>query len=408
MKPEILHALRIWEWRIWVLLLYALPLHEATKNTLWALALVLTSFRAACEKSRGRMDAAGFGVVVWVAAGLWATGFAIEPASSWKGLWDMTRAAGMFFLAARHGRSPSRREATVRHVLLAAAAGSAIGLFHATHALGGHEGRIERLALQIPSVGHYNQSGTWLAMAWMFALAGALHGRLVKPPALLAVSCLLVGLGLVATTSRTAIAVALIITLGTLWFARPRFWLRAGLLTLIPCVLLVMMASRPLRERFLFRGSFHNRTAIWSASIEAFRERPWTGVGLNNFKNVMLETDDPMRFATVDHAHNLYVNSLVQGGWPGLAALVVMLGSGLGTIVRLRKNREPSVRLVVRAALGVWLVAVLNGCSNTSLHHELSMLFFVAIGLAASAAPPRSKGKLDFATTTKHSSPLPS
>lgn len=408
MKPEILHALRVWEWRIWVLLLYALPLHEATKNAFWMIATVLMIGRMTFERKGPPIGIAGLGVLAWIVAGLWATGFAIEPASSWKGLWDMTRAAGMFFLAAYHGDSPFRRERIVRHIILAAALGSAIGLFHTAQALGRHEWRIERLALQIPSVGHHNQSGAWLAMAWMFALAGALHGRLVKPPAILAVSCLLVGLGLVATTSRTAIAIALMITLGTLWFARPKFWLRAGLLALIPCVLLGMMASRPLRERLLFRGSFHNRTAIWGAAEEAFRKRPWTGVGLNNFKNVVLDVDEPTRFSTVDHAHNLYVNSLVQGGWPGLVALVVMLGSGLGTIVRLRKNGEPSVRLVVRAALGVWLVVVLNGCSNTSLHHELSMLFFVAIGLAASAAPPRSKGKLDFATTTKHSFSRPS
>ncbi|MCC7518459.1 MAG: O-antigen ligase family protein [Verrucomicrobiae bacterium] len=393
MNPSGTHALRVWEWRVWVLLLYAIPLHEGAKNSLWFLMLLLTVARGIAERRGPSLDVGGWGILAWLGAGLWSTAFAIEPDASGKGLWDLARGAGMFIFAAGACDTPSRREATVRHVLLAAAFASALGASHTLRALIHHEWKIERLALQIASVGQYNQSGAWLAMAWAFALAVEFQPRLIHGKALRIAAVSLVGGALVSTTSRSAIAVAFAVTLGMFGIARPRRRFRAALLLLIPCVLSLLTMYKPFRERLTFRGSFHNRVAIWHSAWSAVQERPWTGVGLNNFKNILLATDDSIRFATVDHAHNLYVNSLAQGGWPGLATLLAMLGATGIVAARLRRAPAADARLVFPAALGVWGVVVLNGFSNTSLHHELSMIFFTAMGLASAAAAKTPDGE---------------
>lgn len=382
MNDRTLQFVRVWEWRAWILLLYAIPLHEAAKNALWAIGIALAATRFLLEPRKPRPGLAGWGVLVWLVAGLWTTVFAIEPAASLKGLWDMARGAGMFGLAISVGDTSDRRAASVRHMIFAAALAGSIGLVDYAWSLCVTKAYAPKLAVQLRSVGHYNQSGAWLAMAWAFALASALHGSLIRRKWIASATCVVIGLALAGSTSRTAIGGALVTTVALFWIARPRRWLRVALLSLIPAILLAMAMSPPLRGRLLSRGSFHNRTAIWQSTETAIRSRPWTGVGLNNFKNIMLTSDETTHFATVDHAHNLYVSSLAQGGWPGLAALMAMLGTTAAAIARLRGSVSPETRLIFRAALGVWLTLALIGLSNTSLHHELAMMFFAAMGLA--------------------------
>lgn len=387
MTPSLTHTLRVWEWRVWILLLYAIPLHEAAKNALWAAGIVLMAVRFVAERRKPILDFPVWAVLAWIAAGLWATVFAIEPAASFKGLWDMVRGAGMFALAMSACDSSERRVASVRHMIFSAMLAASIGLLDYAWSLWILKAYAQKLAVQLRSVGHYNQSGAWLAMAWAFALAGALHGRVIRRKWVAVAACVVIGLALAGSTSRTAIGSALVATAVVISVARPERRLRAALVALIPCILLVMAMSPPLRERLLSRGSFHNRAAIWHAAEETIRSRPWTGVGLNNFRNIMLTSDEPTQFITVDHAHNLYVNHLAQEGWPGMAALLVMLGSTAYAVVRLRGSASSDTQLIFRATLGVGLIVMLTGFSNTSLHHELSMMFFAAMGLAASASP---------------------
>ena len=248
MTPSLTHTLRVWEWRVWILLLYAVPLHEAAKNALWAVGIVLMAARFVVERRKPMLDFPGWAVLAWIAAGLWATVFAIEPAASFKGLWDMVRGAGMFGLAISVCDSSERRVASVRHMIFSAMLAASIGLLDYAWSLWILKAYAQKLAVQLRSVGHYNQSGAWLAMAWAFALAGALHGRVIRRKWVAVAACVVIGLALAGSTSRTAIGSALVATAVVLSVARPERRLRAALLALIPCILLVMAMSPPLRE----------------------------------------------------------------------------------------------------------------------------------------------------------------
>ncbi len=380
--PATSRCLRTWEWRVWILLIYTIPIQEASKNVLWALAVALSLLRVSLEKtSLPAFGRVGWCILAWLATGIWASFFAIEPAASWKGVWDMFRGSAMFGLAILIADTPERRASMIRHMICSSAFAAAVGLWDYLWALWVLKAYIPRLAVQLRSVGHFNQSGAYLAMSWMVALAGALNGQVFAQWFSAALASSLIGLGLLGTTSRTAAVVTTVGTLLMLWRTRSPSWLRALFAGVVLFTAITLVGSSSLRARVFYRGSFHNRVEIWRSAVETGRSRPWTGVGLNNFKNIPLTPIDDLQGATVDHAHNLYFNALAQTGMPGFAALLAMLATMGGAIWRQRTHANAESLLIFRAAGGVWLVIILTGLSNTPLHHELAMFFFATMGL---------------------------
>ncbi len=382
-RESIVHTLRVWEWRCLILLIYAIPIHEAAKNVLWALTTALVFSRIMLERRQlfiGRVEA---GVLLWLAAGVLASLFAIAPDASWKGVWDMLRAAAMFWIASRAADTKESRLALIRHLVCSSALAATLGLWDCGWAALAKNAYIPKLAVQLRSVGHYNQSGAYLAMSWMLALACALGGRVFIRTSVKVLTCVLIALALLGSTSRTAMAAGLTGTILLLVQGRVPNWLRWVLLGLVLTGALALVGSPGLRSRAFAHGSLHNRVTIWEPAFDVVRSRPWSGVGLNNFRNIPLLSEDPTWLATVDHAHNLYLNALVQTGGPGLAALLILLAATGSAAWKLRRDPSSETQLLFRATTGVWLVMVVDGFSNTPLHHELSMLFFTVMGLAA-------------------------
>lgn len=435
------NQLERWQWRMLTLLVYALPLFRGLSNVSWGLLLslgLIGRFVGNQPPPRGgRMWTAS---LAWLMAGGWATLWAIEPDESWKGLWDMLRSVSLIWLMADLLPNESRRIALLRHVVLSTVLACCIvGAQHTATVMAYNEHIRDSRSLQLRAVGHFNQSAIYLAMAWVVTLAANLDRRIFprhrnaspqqlnrcvvrmeslwirrtgpafhQPAPIIARSlaigwflnryCLrhywvgrsavvIVGVSLLATTGRFPAVVAALVGGLMAWrFRFPRWVVQFGLLGLV-VVALAFAGSSFIRNRVFFRGSLSNRTLIWRSATKAAQARPWTGVGLNNFKNISLETNDAYRVATVDHAHNLYLNVLSQMGIPGCMALLFLLCQSAGMIWRWRPSRGCG-ELGFWAAGGVWLTIFLTGLSNTSLHHQMSMLFFIVLGVVASRPEP--------------------
>ncbi len=380
MKPTFAEQCYHWEWWIFLLLVYALPLHEAAKNVLWGILVVLWLLRCVLERKWPRVGMMGGVTLFWLAVGIWASFFAIEPYVSWKGFWDMLRGAVMLWIAVPLLEDEKAQMTLVRHLVLSAGVASLVGLtdyFWTTVVL---RQFIPGLHVQLHSVGHYNQSGIYLAMIWMMALAGAIDGRVVRRSWLDGMAVIFIGLALFGTTARSAIGVALLGSLIILLESKPPRWMVIGLGMGMVVVMIVIATSPALRNRTFFQGSFSQRVLIWQSAWKMMETRPWTGVGLNNFKNINLRTDDPNRIGTVDHAHNEYFNTLAQMGISGVGALLALLTVSANLIWKHRPMLAGE-GLCFYVAGGAWWVIVLNGLSNTTLHHEMSMLFFIVMGL---------------------------
>lgn len=393
MTPPLLHALAIWEWRLAVLLIYAIPLHEGSKNALWFALVLVAATRAWLGRRWSDGGRCGGLLALWVACGAWSSLLAIEPAASWKGVWDMVRGAALFWVALDLCRDAGRRERILRHIACAGAVAGAVGLWDWLLAFRHFDPSAPRIALGVRSVGHYNQSGLFLAISWAVAIAFAAAGRFgFRSRAAGIAVCAFTGAAMLATTARAATAVGVLVSALILWRTRPARWVAwlygAGL----AAALLAVVASPFVRQRLFFQGSYGNRVATWEAAVRAARERPWTGVGLNNFKNIVLNPGGEPRLGTIDHAHNQYLNALAQGGAPGFAALLLLLGGTGAALWRLRPGPGGARGDVgFRAGAGAWLVVVLAGFSNTPIHHETAMLFFLVLGAALSA--PRPEGE---------------
>ncbi len=434
MTASVIRQLSVWQWRLLVLLIYAIPLREGIKNGLWAALVALWIIRCNLENSWPKIGRIGWAVFFWLAAGAWSSCFAIEMDQSLKGFWDMLRSIVLIWIVSDSLCNERKRAALFRHVVISTAVSCVIALLQYGWEASKPTAYLPKLHLQLSSVGHFNQSAIYLAIGWLVALAVVLDNRIFHrhqlpgsslfgkyhlkfrllddSPAWVAgdfdkrllkwttvfllicqryllkhfwvgrLSLIVIGLSLLATTGRFAIAVATFASAIILFRMRPSRWLVQFLIWTLFAVGVGMVISSSLRERVLFQGSFSNRVLIWQSAWDAMWARPWTGVGLNNFKNINLQTRDPLTLGSVDHAHNLYFNTLAQLGIPGAIALLALLATSGALIWKYRPTMNRR-ELWFYGVGGGWFVIVLVGLSNTTLHHEMSMLFFILMGVLA-------------------------
>jgi O-antigen ligase len=437
MKFPLFQRLECWQWRLLILVVYSLPFLRGLKNMGWGFLLVLWIVGRILGRQKPTPSQPLLGASLgWLLAGAWASLWAIEPDESWKGVWDMLRSTSMIWLMADLLPGEPRRAALLRHIVASSALGCLFSWVDHLATLKGiiYGCGITRVfALQLRAVGHFNQSAMYLALAWVVALATNLDQRIfcrkalsssqevhryvnrvasrwrIRYPCGLAplargmgwvlatgwflrcrllqhrwsgrFAVALIGLSLLATTGRFPILVSCLVGLWMIWqYGLPR-WLVQLALVAVVVVVMAVGASSSIRGRIVSRGSFHNRSVFCQVAMEQAKTRPWTGVGLNNFKNISLPPSDPMRLATIDHAHNLYFNTLAQMGIPGFLALCLLLAMSARMIWRWRPSQCPR-RLWFCSAGGVWLIMTVTGLSNTSLHHEMAMLFFIVLGVA--------------------------
>jgi hypothetical protein len=94
-----------------------------------------------------------------------------------------------------------------------------------------------------------------------------------------------------------------------------------------------------------------NRYRYWEVALDAWADKPLTGVGSGGFKVRWLRERD--RVDASGEAHSLYVETAAELGLVGLAFLVMWLAGTAAAVVRLHR-RDPSAGAGVAAGLTVW------------------------------------------------------
>jgi O-antigen ligase len=390
-------SLPIFFWRLerlaLVVMIYAIPLRESVKNIAWGFLIFSFLARLAVERSHKRLGfggAPGLWLGLWLLMGLISSCFAIEMYASWKGAWDLARGTLLFYVLYNHATTVRLRESTLSHLAFSGAAGAAVGFYYYAKDASKPDVLFDLIHLQIPSVGHFNQSGIYLALIW-FAALGVVFMRRNRLFRVTAVgSLIIIGLALLCTTARSATASMMVATILTLLYIKASRWSYLPLILLVLAAVAGVFLAPEIKGRLFFTGSIDNRALIWESALDVASKHPITGVGLNNFGNVALQTQNPADFGTIDHAHSLYFNALAQTGIPGLSFLLFLMASlAVITWKHLAEARHPAPGTgpsgLAIAGFGMWLTTALIGLTNTSLHHELSMVFFIAMGLVASA-----------------------
>jgi O-antigen ligase len=135
------------------------------------------------------------------------------------------------------------------------------------------------------------------------------------------------------------------------------------------------------------------RFALWPEIVERIGERPFTGYG---FGRGLLRAPLQAEFRELDaflwHAHNIFLEALLQLGVPGLALLLLLLGAILRAGWRAARDASD-----LRAACGMALIAVVAGMlvrnmTDTLFVRQNALLFWGVVGVLLAWSIPVYSG----------------
>jgi exopolysaccharide production protein ExoQ len=243
-----------------------------------------------------------------------------------------------------------------------------------------------------------NQIGGLLALAFSFFAGVALLGsrRSWPGPLLWPVAAALALLSLpllVLTGSRAGLAGALLALFVLLCLRVPRLaWLPALGAVLTP-LLALLWSDLPTRVAAVFLRDetldtkLVARLDIWHSALRGIEDHAVTGIGLGVFNEVV-----PIRYPyesvglsySVSQAHNIFLDTALTMGLPGLAGLLVLL-AGVVILARRGLKRDAHVRPLAAGALAAAATYLVFGMTDgLSLSSPGSLtLWGVAILLAA-------------------------
>ena len=242
------------------------------------------------------------------------------------------------------------------------------------------------LALPVSAIQTFAGLARWRRAGWPGRLLVVLSG----------LSALTIGAGLVMTESRaSALALAGAAGLAGWWWLAGRLaqgqrrlaifgaGVAAGVAAL---VLLALVAPNWVT---LALGSLPgpnsaiSRTELYGQVWRLAQATPFTGGGLAAFPSLYSTyiLDVPNLYLT--HAHNAYLNILVEQGWPGLISFVGIVAAGLWS--GLRRLRQPATEhdvLIVAGVLGLAVLSLQALGDGTLVASRIALAWLIPAGLA--------------------------
>ncbi|HKQ57952.1 MAG TPA: O-antigen ligase family protein [Candidatus Eisenbacteria bacterium] len=245
-------------------------------------------------------------------------------------------------------------------------------------------------ARAIGLTGSWMTFGLQLMLVMSLALGIAIANRRHAWRSLALTTVLLCLPGLATSFTRAAwlgLVAALAVLLG---IRRPRWLLGLALAAALAWIALPGDLGERLRSAFdPAHVSNRERVLMWDAGVRAFRDHPWTGVGLQNLTTLLRGYLDPAATEHPAHVHDSYLHVAVATGIVGLAAFLVLCGAlvwnAVGGAPDLRRAHGigPGVRLGVAAGTVGFLVAALF--DHPFGDEQLLFLLYTLAGLAWAA-----------------------
>ena len=204
--------------------------------------------------------------------------------------------------------------------------------------------------------------------------------------------CLAITLiGIVLASSRGGLFGLAMSVLLMVWHSRRRARnLALAAVLLIPPLLAFPIS--PLR-RMLHPGtadtiSTHEHLAAWRAGLRMIATHPILGVGLGNFKPLMLGyLPKGVSMSEPSIAHNTYIEFAAELGFPGLFLFVAILYFSYRSMSRVVGQFKDTDRaLLARVALGIQAGLVSFAVGGSFLSSEYEKLFWLIVFLSASVS----------------------
>jgi O-antigen ligase len=259
------------------------------------------------------------------------------------------------------------------------------------------------ISLTLNSVGHVNHSAIYLAIVFGVALSFSIAywrqlGIFEKAGA--GLSTLIFAFSVFLASSRAAVIAAVMAALALSLASAVRKTKRLGLsLLLVTFGATVLLVANPAilektANQIAGGAAFAFRGDDWKNALVEWRQFPLFGVGMGNFGRPTLSelrewnaTQDwairPSPAGLYGHGHSLYLNTLAERGLVGSAILLaVLIGWGVALVRATPSAQDPPIGWTLYGgALSAWVITVLAGLLNTTLHHEHGLLSGLLLGL---------------------------
>jgi O-antigen ligase len=211
---------------------------------------------------------------------------------------------------------------------------------------------------------------------------------------------ILVGIGLTASRAAIILSVPVIVASATL-FPKVARWrgiaLAVAVLGLIGAV--VIVATNPIGATTTdTMDQPSSRIEIWTTSEAAIRDNLAVGTGLGSFEKVYHRYEDPTRIthSFINHAHNDYLELVVELGAAGLLLIIAFLAWWLIAVVKIWTSTlsSPLARASTIATAAILAHSAVDFPIRTQ---AISAIFAACIAIMArtlSAAPAIKPGEM--------------
>jgi O-antigen ligase len=134
-----------------------------------------------------------------------------------------------------------------------------------------------------------------------------------------------------------------------------------------------------------------NRPVYWQGGLSAFKDFPVTGTGMGTLKDIYPKYQSKATGARLTHAHNDYIEFLVNGGLVGFLLFFGFLVTIIyKTFKVFRKRREPYAILIYIGSISGIVAILLHSLTDFNLQIGANGLYmFFLCGLAVSASHTR-------------------
>ena len=135
-------------------------------------------------------------------------------------------------------------------------------------------------------------------------------------------------------------------------------------------------------------NSLVSRIEIYGQVWRLAQDTPFTGSGLDSFPAVYSTYVLSIPHLFLTHAHNAYLNLLVEQGWPGLIAYAGLVSAGLWAAARQVQQGDPALRPFTAAgALGLMMVALHSFGDGVLVASRATPALLIPAGLALAGWP---------------------
>lgn len=394
-------------------LIFFLPLLEAPKNLFWLLFVVFWLINHRHTWVEQKWDHWDSLFLLWISSGYIVAIFSGLKGGEYAGAHDLLRYAIFGWFLKRSNYTESFIEKTLWMTLVSTLITLLFGFYELwiTHKI---------TALQLHSVGHVNHSAIYLLLVFGvgYSILLSYFSQLTLSTQIFSfVSLLTLVFGLLVSSSRAALGIFVII-----FFALTAFFIflaskkqqievlnlkKISLLILPILLVFSFFVFSPKTEIYnKIKGTasinkvLNGRELVWPTAWVTFRAFPVFGIGMDNYSQIKkeqviqwAETNhvdfDPKTYLNAGHAHNLYLNTLVERGLFGLTVLLLVLFSWFGALIKdfLKIKRSRTLTQPVLAwtlwgtSLSSFIVTIGVGIGNTTIHHEHGILTMLFLGL---------------------------